>query len=82
MQTTLEIGPQGRIVIPAAMRKAMGVEAGATLVAHLEDGKLVLETQDQLLNRFYGRFAKARMQSGNSVVDELIAERRSEAARG
>ncbi|NCP41178.1 MAG: AbrB/MazE/SpoVT family DNA-binding domain-containing protein [Rhodoferax sp.] len=82
MQTTLEIGPQGRIVIPAAMRKAMGVEAGATLVARLEDGKLVLETQEQLLNQFYGRFAKARMQSGNSVVDELIAERRSEAARG
>jgi len=81
MNTTLEVGPQGRIVIPAAIRKVMGIETGATLVARVEEGRLVLETQDQLLSQFYSRFAKARMQPGDSIVDELIAERRNEAAR-
>ncbi len=59
----------------------MDVEADTTLKARLEDDKLVMETQDQLLNQFYGRFEKAKVQPGNSVVDELIAERRGEATR-
>ncbi len=80
MTTTLEVGPQGRLVIPAIIRKSLGIEVGSTLVASVVDGKLVLETQAQLLNQFYSRFAKVRMQTGDSVVDELICERRSEAA--
>lgn len=80
MPTTLEVGPQGRVVIPAAIRKALGIEAGASLVATVVDGKLVLETPTQLLNQFFSRFAQARMKPGESVVDELIAERRSDAA--
>jgi len=62
------------------IRKMLGIETGSTLVASVVDGKLVLETQAQLLNQFYGRFARARMQPGIAVVDELIAERRSQAA--
>jgi AbrB family looped-hinge helix DNA binding protein len=81
MNTTLEVGPQGRIVIPASIRKALNIQTGATLVARIEDGRLVLETQNQLLNQFYSRFAQARMQPGESIVDELIAEHRSESVR-
>lgn len=80
MSTPLEVGPQGRIVIPSAIRKQMGIEVGSTLVASVVDGKLVLETQGQLLNQFYSRFAKARMQPDLAVADALIAERRTEAA--
>lgn len=80
MSTTLEVGPQGRVVIPAAIRKLLGIETGATLVATVVDGKLVLETQEQLLKQFYSRFAIARMRPDVAVADELIAERRSEAA--
>lgn len=80
MSTHLQVGPQGRIVIPAALRLAMGIEPGSVLVANVLDGKLVMETQDQVLNQFFSRFAQARMQPGGSVVDELIDERRAEAA--
>ncbi len=80
MTTPLEVGPQGRVVIPAAIRKQMGIETGSTLVASVVDGKLVLETQGQLLNQFYSRFAQARMQPDLAVADALIAERRTEAA--
>ncbi len=82
MSTSLQVGPQGRIVIPAAIRQEMGIEPGAVLVANVFEGKLVLETQGQLLSRFYSRFASARMQAGGgSVVDELIGERQAEANR-
>jgi len=80
MPMQLLVGPQGRIVIPAALRQAMGIEPGSVLQAQVLDGKLVLETQAQLLNQFFSRFAKARLQPGSSVVDELISERRAEAA--
>lgn len=80
--TPLQVGPQGRIVIPAAVRQSLGIEPGDTLVARVEDGRLVLETRAHLLARFSARFAGARMQlaagGAGSVVDELIAERRAE----
>ena len=38
----VRLGPQGRIVIPAEMRRALGVEEGDTLVAWTEGGRLVL----------------------------------------
>ena len=80
MRTKLLVGPQGRVVIPAALRQAMGIGPGSVLVANVLDGKLVLETQKQVLNQFFSRFAQARVQAGGSVVDELIAEHRAEAS--
>jgi len=79
MNVQLQVGPQGRVVIPAALRQAMGIEPGSVLLAQIKDSKLVLETQQQVLNQFYARFAKARMAPEGSVVDELIAERRAQA---
>ncbi len=78
MNAQLQLGPQGRIVIPAAMRQALGLETGASLMATVVDGTIVLETPGKLLNQFYARFAQARMVLGESPVDELIAERRAE----
>jgi len=80
MSMSLQVGPQGRVVIPAALRQAMGIEPGSVLLAQVLDGKLVLETQKQVLNQFFSRFAKARLTQNGSVVDELIAEHRAEAA--
>lgn len=80
MSMQLQVGPQGRVVIPAALRQAMGIEPGSVLLAQVLDGKLVLETQKQVLNQFFSRFAAARLAPGDSVVDELMAERRAEAA--
>lgn len=79
MALQLQLGPQGRIVIPAALRQALGLEVGACLSASIVDGRLVLETPARQLNQFYARFAHARFQVQPSVVDELIAEHRAEA---
>ena len=57
----------------------MRIKQGSVLLAQLLDGKLVLETQEQMLAQFFGRFTKARMATKGSVVDDLIAERHTEA---
>ena len=53
----------------------MRIKQGSVLLAQLLDGKLVLETQEQMLDPFFGRFTKARLVTKGSVVDDLIAER-------
>ena len=43
----VRIGPQGRLVVPAQLRKELGIHTGERLVAHVEDGRLILERHQQ-----------------------------------
>ncbi len=57
----------------------MGLQPGDKLSAQVEEGRLVLEQRADALGRLQRRYRHA---SGDrSLVDELIAERRSAAAR-
>ena len=77
----IRLGPQGRIVIPAHFRRAMGVETGEPLVATLEDeGRLVIETRKAAWESLR-RQLRAAIPDGVDLVEELIAERRAEARR-
>ena len=76
----LTLAPDGRIVIPAPMREAMGLKDGGKLYARLDDGELRLftpETGARKLRAIVRKFAPA----GVSLAEELISERRAEAAR-
>lgn len=75
----VRIGPQGRIVIPATLRKALSLHPGDTLTARVEDGQLVLEKREHIFARLKARFAG--VPHGVSLVEDLIAERRAEALR-
>jgi AbrB family looped-hinge helix DNA binding protein len=75
-----KIGPQGRVVIPVTIRRALGIGPGAVLVGHVEDGRLVLERREAVLDRLQARFAKV-VPRDVSLADEVVAERRQEAAR-
>ena len=74
----LTLGPGGRVVIPAALREAMEVNEGDALLAWVEDGELHL-----LSPRVGARQARALLKGllpeGESLADELIADRRREA---
>jgi AbrB family looped-hinge helix DNA binding protein len=48
---SLRIGPQGRVVIPAEMRRELGIEPGETLMARVESHRLVLERRGEILER-------------------------------
>ncbi len=76
----LKVGPGGRVVIPAAMREAMGVAEGDTLLATLVDGELRLLSMQGALQRARAIVRSVIPAGGPSVVDELIADRRREQA--
>lgn len=76
----LRIGPQGRVVIPAEMRRTLEIQPGETLMAHVEEDRLVLERREQILERLRDEL-RGTTPAGTSMVDELIAERRAEARR-
>lgn len=73
--------PDGRVTIPAPVRRAAGIESGQRLVAYVEDGRVVLEEWGHLLRRVQHRVSAATAGRTGNVVDELLAERRAEAAR-
>jgi AbrB family looped-hinge helix DNA binding protein len=77
--TEVRLGPQGRLVIPAQLRRLLGFEPGDRLVARLEDGRLILEKREAIRRRLKDRFA--RLPAGKSLASELLAERRREAER-
>lgn len=70
----IQVGPQGRVVIPAAIRQHMHINSGDCLLAHLEDGRLVLEKPEQVKNRLRAHFRN--LSPDRSLAAELIAERR------
>jgi AbrB family looped-hinge helix DNA binding protein len=77
----ITIDPQGRIVIPAEIRKARGWKPGDRMVLREIDGKIVLMSYFEALD-LAREMASKFLPSDRSLVDELIAERRAAAARG
>ena len=75
----LQIGSDGRVLIPAELRRQMRLESGGMVNAELVDGELRLLSPAVALDRLERLFAPLR--AGPSLVDELLAERRAEAAR-
>jgi AbrB family looped-hinge helix DNA binding protein len=73
---------QGRVTIPARLRSELGFAPGTRVVAYVDDGRLVLERPAHVLSRLQARVLQAATEAGpsGSVVNELIAERRAEAA--
>jgi AbrB family looped-hinge helix DNA binding protein len=69
------VGTEGRVVIPAEIRRTMGIAPGDVLIAMVEDGRLVLEKREAVLQRLRRRFA--HIPAGVSLADELISERRA-----
>lgn len=75
----VRIGAQGRVVIPAALRKALNLKPGERLIARKVGESLVLERREAIEKRLQARFSHVPKEV--SLVDELIAERRAEAAK-
>jgi AbrB family looped-hinge helix DNA binding protein len=76
----LTVDEQGGVVIPEPVRQAAGIEAGVPLAVYVEDGRIMIETREQLADRIRREVAAAWTGEG-SVVNELIADRRAEATR-
>lgn len=79
-QQSANIGSGGRIVIPGAFRKALGLRPGDEVVLLLEDGELRILTKEQAIRRAQV-IVRKHVQSGRRLAEELIEERRAEARR-
>ena len=77
-ETRVRVNENGRVVIPAAFRKALGIEAGDEVVLSIQDDELRITTQQRRIQRARRR-ARQYVKSGTSLVDELLAERREAA---
>ncbi len=77
--TVVRMGPQGRIVVPAELRRELGLDEGSTLNATTRDGRLILEPRSVVLQRLRHRFAQAP--SSIRLSEELVTDRRDEAGR-
>jgi AbrB family looped-hinge helix DNA binding protein len=78
MDATVVLGQQGRLVIPADVRSALGLVPGDRLHLHVADQRLVLRRQQDAVAELRG--LAAGIPRTRSLVDELLAERRRSAA--
>jgi AbrB family looped-hinge helix DNA binding protein len=74
------VNENGRVVIPSAFRKALGIEIGDEVVLRVEDDEIRITTQQRRIQRAQQR-ARKYLKPGTSLVDELLAERRKAARR-
>jgi AbrB family looped-hinge helix DNA binding protein len=79
MTARVKVSEGGRIVIPAELRQALGINVGDEVLVQLEDGEIRLMPASQAIRRVQEALAKYKP-AGRSAVDDLIAERRAEAA--
>jgi AbrB family looped-hinge helix DNA binding protein len=74
------INENGRIVIPASFRRALGMQPGDAVVLRIEDSELRITTLRQRLHKSQ-EIVRKQVPRKVSLVDELIAERREAAKR-
>jgi AbrB family looped-hinge helix DNA binding protein len=75
----VRVGPKGRVVVPAEIRRELGIEEGTELMARIEGDGVVLEPRSAAIRRLQSLLSHIPREV--SLVDELIAERREEARR-
>ncbi len=73
------IGRGGRIVIPAQYRRAMGVAPGDEVILVLEAEGIRIVTRQQAMKQAQA-MVRRYVPQGRSLSEELIQERRREAA--
>lgn len=69
----------GRIVIPVNMRRQLGIEVGENVNVSLENNSILIMTQKEGIRKAQ-ELVRKFVPEGISLVDELIADRRREAA--
>ena len=79
-ESRIRVNENGRVVIPAAYRKALGIKAGDEVILRMEDDELRITTMKRRIERAQRRVRKY-VKPGVSLADELIAERREAAKR-
>ncbi len=78
-QQVVRLGPQGRLVVPATLRRELGLEEGSELAIRADGRRLILEPRSEVLRRVRSQFEAVPPKV--SLVRELSADRREQARR-
>ena len=78
LRVRTRLGAKGRVVIPAAMRKALGMAENEVIDLRVVDGELRIVTLRETIRRVQ-EWARRYVKPGTLVSDELSAERREAA---
>lgn len=79
MAEQAKVAEGGRIVIPAAYRKALGLKTGDEVLLKLEGDSLRVYSRAEAIRRAQ-KIVRKYVPEGVSLVNELLRERRREAA--
>lgn len=80
MAVVARIAQGGRIVIPAEYRHALGLHDGDEVIVQREGDALLLSTRREAIRRAQV-LVRRYVPQGESLADELLADRRAEALR-
>ena len=75
-----KLGDGGRVIISAAFRQNLHLTAGDDIILHMQDDVIYITTPNQALRKLQTKVKNYTNATGQdiSLVDELIAMRRSE----
>jgi bifunctional DNA-binding transcriptional regulator/antitoxin component of YhaV-PrlF toxin-antitoxin module len=73
----VRVGPDRRVVLPAELSDALGLQPGAVLFARAGDDEILLLTREAVTRRVQA-LAREFVPEGVSLVDELLEDRRRE----
>jgi antitoxin PrlF len=79
LEARVKVNQNGRVVIPAEFREALGIHPGDEIELRMDEDELRITTQRLRILRAQ-RLIRRHVDSNRSLSSELIAERR-EAAR-
>jgi AbrB family looped-hinge helix DNA binding protein len=68
----------GKLVIPAVMRRELGIGAGDTVMVDIDNGELRVRSLSKALERARA-ILRRHIPEGTNLADELITDRRAEA---
>jgi AbrB family looped-hinge helix DNA binding protein len=75
-----KIGPGGRLVIPAAQRRELGLEVGDQVVIRVEDKELRVSSLNHRIERVQA-LVRRHNRKRELLSESLILDRRAEAAK-
>lgn len=74
-----QIQDHGRVLIPAAVRRSLGLHQGDEVVLRVSGGAVVISGIGDAVKQFQAA-VRDRVPTGTSLAADLIAERRATAA--
>jgi len=74
MQTTVQVNPRGSLTLPKALRKALGLEKGGTVLADLTDEGIVLRPAVSFPIEIYTKERVAEFDAADEELAQHLAQ--------